>query len=97
MNEFPQPATVRDLRKFREIINFYRRFIPNATKHQAALSNYLKGSERNDKNLIQWTEESIRAFELDKQQICSVVSFCHPCAHLPLAVMVDASNTTVGA
>ncbi|GFS91371.1 transposon Ty3-I Gag-Pol polyprotein [Nephila pilipes] len=33
MKEFPQPATVRDLRKFLGIINFYRRFIPYAAKH----------------------------------------------------------------
>lgn len=33
INEYPKPKTVRDLRRFLEIINFYRRFLANHYHH----------------------------------------------------------------
>ena len=29
---FPQPKTMKQLRRFLEVINFYRRFVPNAAR-----------------------------------------------------------------
>ncbi|GFV63383.1 transposon Ty3-I Gag-Pol polyprotein [Trichonephila clavipes] len=39
------PETIRDLRTFLGLINFYRRYLKDAAKNQAILHEYLKGSE----------------------------------------------------
>ncbi|XP_071042555.1 uncharacterized protein [Parasteatoda tepidariorum] len=43
---FPQPVTIRELRRFLAVLNFYRRFIPRAAHTQAILNEYLKEQER---------------------------------------------------
>ncbi|GFU51625.1 hypothetical protein TNCV_82551 [Trichonephila clavipes] len=43
------PETIRDLRTFLGLINFYRRYLKDAAKNQAILHEYLKGSRKNDK------------------------------------------------
>jgi cleavage and polyadenylation specificity factor subunit 1 len=42
---FQQPPTVKSLRQFLGMINFYRRFIPRAAKAQAPLNYLLQGNE----------------------------------------------------
>ncbi|GFX49657.1 hypothetical protein TNCV_4902991 [Trichonephila clavipes] len=56
------PETIRDLRIFLGLLNFYRRHLKNAAKHQAILHEYLKGSKKNDKTKIVWTEEAKENF-----------------------------------
>ncbi|GFW79417.1 hypothetical protein TNCV_2478241 [Trichonephila clavipes] len=57
------PETIRDLRTFLGLINFYRRYLKDAAKNQAILHEYLKGSRKNDKTKILWTEEAKENFE----------------------------------
>ncbi|GFS98651.1 retrovirus-related Pol polyprotein from transposon 297 [Trichonephila clavipes] len=45
IRDFPKPETVKELRCFQEICNFYRRFISHAARTQAVLNNYLKGAK----------------------------------------------------
>ncbi|GFV05782.1 retrovirus-related Pol polyprotein from transposon opus [Trichonephila clavipes] len=56
------PETIRDLRTFLGIINFYRRYLKVAAKNQAILHEHLKGSKKNDKTKILWTEEAKQNF-----------------------------------
>lgn len=44
IQSYPTPKTVRELRRFLGMINFYRRFIPDAAEHQAPLHALLTGS-----------------------------------------------------
>ncbi|GFX94038.1 transposon Tf2-9 polyprotein [Trichonephila clavipes] len=60
---FKLPETVKELRRYLGVINFYHRFIPNAAENQAVLSNYLK-ERKVSTNKIHWTEESVQAFEI---------------------------------
>lgn len=54
--EFKQPTTVGDLRKFLGLVNFYRKFLPNAAAKQAILYDFLKGSVRKqDKREVTWS------------------------------------------
>lgn len=94
---FPQPVTVKELRRFLAIINFYRRFIPRAAHTQAILNDYLKGAKRNDKSKINWTTEAITAFEKCKKDLAEVTKLYHPISNATLAVVVDASDTAMGA
>ncbi|GFY09724.1 transposable element Tcb1 transposase [Trichonephila clavipes] len=61
------PETIRDLRTFLGLINFNRRYLKDAAKNQANLHEYLKGSKKNDKTKILWTEEAKKNFEKCKQ------------------------------
>ncbi|GFT07729.1 transposon Ty3-I Gag-Pol polyprotein [Nephila pilipes] len=92
IKEFLQPTTVRDLRKLLGIINFYQLFIPNVAKHQAILNDYLKGPKGNDKNEIQWSEESVRVGQATNSLSNLPFSFLCTLA----AVMDDASDTAIG-
>jgi hypothetical protein len=40
ISDFPKPLTIRQLRRFLQMINFYRRFIPAAAKELAPLKVY---------------------------------------------------------
>ncbi|GFR32454.1 retrovirus-related Pol polyprotein from transposon opus [Trichonephila clavata] len=93
---FPKPETVKELRRFLAIFNFYRRFIPHAARTQAVLNNYLKGAKKNDRTPILWAEESAVAFEKCKKDPAEATVLYHPSADASLAIVVDASDTAVG-
>lgn len=96
ITEFKLPETVKVLRRFLGMINFYRRFIPQAASDQALLNNFLKGSKKNDNRKIDWNEESINAFELCKKKLCDATILAHYSSASPLSVMVDASDSALG-
>lgn len=47
--DYEKPNTITDLRRFVCMLNFYRRFIPNAAHYQAPLNEYMKGAKKKDK------------------------------------------------
>ncbi|GFS81592.1 retrovirus-related Pol polyprotein from transposon 412, partial [Nephila pilipes] len=93
ITNFPKPETVKELRRFLAIINFYRRFIPHAAKTQAVLNSYLKGAKKNDRTPILWSEDSAAAFEKCKKDLAEATVLYHPSADASLAIVVDASDT----
>lgn len=97
ISEFSQPKTVSDMRRFLGMLNFYRRFIPKAAENQLLLNNFLVGAKKNDKSLINWTEQSLQAFKLAKQQLADACTLVHPIPNANLAIMVDASDKALGA
>ncbi|GFS42772.1 retrovirus-related Pol polyprotein from transposon 297 [Nephila pilipes] len=74
-----------------------RRFIPHAARTQAVLNSYLKGAKKNDRTPILWSEESAAAFEKCKKDLAEATVLYHPSADASLAIVVDASDTAVGA
>ena len=58
ISDFLKPETVRDLRRFLGMLNFYRRFVPNAAAIQAPLYTYLQNSHRNDKTRMSWNAQT---------------------------------------
>jgi len=50
IKNFRKPITIKQLRQFLEIINFYRKFILGAAKDQAILNDMLKGPKSKGKN-----------------------------------------------
>ncbi|GFR21371.1 retrovirus-related Pol polyprotein from transposon 297 [Trichonephila clavata] len=86
--------TVKELRRFLAICNFYRHFIPHAARTQAVLNNYLKGAKKNDRAPILW---AAAAFEKCKKDLAEATVLYQPSADASLAIVVDASDTAVGA
>jgi hypothetical protein len=90
---FPRPKTTTDLRRFLGLVNFYSRFIPDSSAIQTPLHPYLSNTKN---SVIQWTPESIKAFESTKAAVANASLLAHPILDAPLSLMVDASNTAIG-
>ncbi|GBP80756.1 hypothetical protein EVAR_56602_1 [Eumeta japonica] len=93
---FPVPKTIRELRRFLGMINFYRRFIPNAAHYQAPLNALLTGSAKGS-HPVDITGELSQAFEACKEGLCQAALLAHPKCNAKLALVTDASDTAIGA
>ncbi|CAK1592500.1 unnamed protein product [Parnassius mnemosyne] len=96
IKSFPRPKTVKELRRFLGMLNFYRRFIPNAAKYQAPLNELLTGAVKGFHPIQMFTEQ-IEAFESCKQSLCQATLLEHPDCSAKIALMTDASDTAIGA
>ena len=94
--DYPKPSTIEEMRKFLAMINFYRRFLPNAAETQISLNAYLKGAKKKDKRPVIWTDEAIEAFGKCKAELSKSTQLIHPVQDAILALKVDASNFAVG-
>ena len=95
--DYPKPDTVKDMRRFLAMINFYRRCIPRAAEIQAPLYVYQQDSKKNDKRKIQWTPEAEEAFANCKASLAANTMLSHLSPTAPLILSTDASDTSLGA
>ena len=63
--DFPRPHTVRDLTKFLGMVNFYRRFIPNAGGLVAPLQ-CIVSPKKTSRQKLTWGPEAEKAFQTVK-------------------------------
>lgn len=96
IQSFPTPKTVKELRRFLGMINFYRRFIPQAAQLQAPLHKLLTGSVKGS-HPVDLKDEKLKAFLDCKTSLCHAALLAHPDCNAPLALVTDASDTAVGA
>lgn len=94
---FPKPDTVKKLRGFLGMINFYRRFLPGTATTQQPLNDLLKGPKKKGNAPITWTEAADTAFVKVRDSLASATLLTHPKPGAPLAVTVDASDFALGA
>lgn len=97
ISNYKQPQTVKSLRRFLGMINFYRRFLSNAADLQAPLHTYLQGKDAKGQKPIPWTPDGIQAFENCKKALATATLLSHPDPKLPLGLFTDASDLTIGA
>ncbi|GBP57240.1 hypothetical protein EVAR_82952_1 [Eumeta japonica] len=76
-SKLPIPKTVKELRRFLGMINFYRRFIPDAARIQAPLNALLTGSIKNS-HPINIIGEALKAFNTCKDSLCHASLLAHP-------------------
>lgn len=95
IRNLPLPATAKKLRQALGMINYYRRFIPDAARIQAPLNDLLKGKIRGNKP-ISWTPEAQQSFALCKKQLANSALLAHPLPNAPLSITTDASDTAIG-
>lgn len=96
IKQFPIPKTVKQLRRFLGMLNFYRRFIPLAAKLQAPLNALLTGSVKGS-HPVHLTGDTLHAFEECKESLSNATLLAHPDCHAKLAVVTDASDVAIGA
>lgn len=95
--DFPAPSTVKQLRRFLGMINFYRRFIPGASAIQAPLHALLSGSNAKGKHPVNMTPELLEAFKQCKQSLAKATLLYHPDPNAEIAIFTDASDNAIGA
>ena len=86
------PTSVKELQRFLGMINYYRRFIPNAAAHLSPLFEALKGKPKS----LTWTPECQTAFETTKEALAVATLLHHPLPGAPLSLTTDASNQAIG-
>ena len=88
----PRPENVSQLRSFLGLVNYYNRFLPNASTVLHPLHQLL---EQNSK--WQWTEQCEQAFTEAKRMITSEQVLTHYDPALQVRLACDASPTGIGA
>lgn len=96
IKEFPPPKTIRQLRRFLGMLNFYRRFLPNAAKIQAPLNALLAGSVKAS-HPVELCGDMLTAFSNCKESLSNAALLAHPDADGKLALVTDASDLAMGA
>ena len=95
--EYAEPATLRALRRFLGLVNFYRRFIPRCAKIVQPLTDLLAGPKTPKNKAIVLSGTARAAFTAVKEAISAATLLTHPQPNAPIALMVDASDFAVGA
>jgi len=97
ISEFPLPQTVKQLRQFLGVVNYYRRFFPSAASKLQLLTNMTQGCSGKSTKKVEWSEESKQAFQNIRKEIRNLVSLAHPVPNARTILSTDASATAVGA
>jgi cleavage and polyadenylation specificity factor subunit 1 len=101
--KFPKPDSLRKLREYLGMINFYRRMLPKLSEILEPLTSLTCGSKTDtskskSKNIkIEWNIEAEKSFTDSKNLLANATLLVHqnPSSHLSLSS--DASNSAMGA
>lgn len=96
IKNYERPKTIKQLRQFIALVNFYRRFIPKAMKTQMILQPLITSNKKNDQTPVSWNQEAEEAFETFKNVLSKVTQLAHPRIDAPIKLSVDASDTCIG-
>jgi len=90
----PPPRTLKQLRAFLGLANFYRKYVPNFAIIAAPLTDATRKCSPND---IPWNEARDQAFQELKKRISSLVILRLLDVSQPFILQTDASHLGVGA
>ena len=97
VRDAPVPKTVRQVRAFLGLVNYYRRYIPKCSVVQSPLSSLCKTAKKGEKlPPFNWTERCQRAFEKLKEILVSEPLMRHPDFSRNFRVDVDSCAGGVG-
>ncbi|XP_055613020.1 uncharacterized protein LOC129759569 [Uranotaenia lowii] len=88
---FERPTSVRSLRRFLGMVNYYRRFIDNFSEKTALLTDLLKGKPK----VIQWNADADQAFSVLKEKLITAPILANPDFQKPFTIQTDASDTAL--
>ena len=95
IRDFPAPNSLRKLREFLGLINFYRRFILHCADILQPLTDLLKNRMKKNQP-IELNEHEFSAFSIVKDELANATSLIHPRSDVPVNLFVDASDVGVG-
>ena len=91
--EYPMPSSLKELKAFLGLVNFYRRFIPHAAERLQPLTDLLRGNPRK----LTFTDAARVAFQEIKDCLAQTTLLVHPAPSATLSISVDASDFAIGA
>ena len=91
----PPPSSLRKLREFLGLMNFYRRFIPRCADLMQPLTDMLKTATKKNQP-IELAGDALTAFDAVKLALSQATMLVHPKKDAPLCLLTDASDTGVG-
>ncbi|ROT83192.1 transposon Ty3-G gap-Pol polyprotein [Penaeus vannamei] len=97
IRKFPKPATEKQLRKFLGMFNFYRRFVPKCAQLLKPLHALIIPNRASRNTKTKWTPPTNEAFEACKETLASANLLNHLLPEAPLNIVVDTSDTAIGA
>ena len=92
LQDFTPPKTLRQLRRFLGLINFYRKFIPHASEIQKPLTALTHKNAT-----YTWSNECQRAFETLINSVLHASQLVYPSEEDEYTLTTDASGVAVGA
>ena len=92
ISEYPQPASVDDIRSFLGMAGYYRIYIPNFSTIAKPLTNMLKKEAK-----FEWTGQCEVSFQTLKKLLISAPVLAYPDYKEPFIIETDASNVGIGA
>lgn len=98
ITNYPPPSTMKQLRRFLEMVNYYRQFIPNCASILLPLTNILS-LRKNKKSQISLSEDELQSFQNAEEalQNCTKLTYIHSSEKSNLTLTTDASADTIGA
>lgn len=89
--EYPQPKTVKQVRRFLGMTGWYRRFIARYAETSAPITDLLKKNRE-----FKWTPEIQVSFDGLKHSLTSAPFLANPNFGKPFVIQCDASKTGIG-
>lgn len=103
IQNYPIPATLKELRSFLGLTGYYRKFIKDYAKIVKPMTIHLRGENgqvgknHSAKIIINFDEAAIDSFESIKQKLCEQIELYQPDFNKPFELTTDASNFAIGA
>lgn len=92
------PKTVKELRRYLGMLNFYRRFIPHAAETLIPLYDLLVHHSKMRKNTpLAWSSWAEMAFRDAKQALAGAALLAYPAPGAEISLAADASDVAIGA
>ena len=92
VSTYPVPRTIKELKQFLGLTNYYRRFI----KDYAHIAEPLHKVQGKSKKSLQWDTSCQLAFDTLKQKLITPPILAYSDFSSPFLVYSDASNTAIG-
>jgi hypothetical protein len=90
MREWPIPKTLKKLRRFLGLTEYYHKFVKNYGQIETPITTLL------NKEAFSWTEEATKAFEKLKEAMCTTLVLATPDFTKTFIVECDASGQLIG-
>ena len=87
IRDLPEPKSVREIRGFKGMCSYYRRFVPNFSKIAEPLIDLTKKYAR-----FKWTSECQTAFDFLKESLTVVPLLAYPDTNKPYVLYTDATT-----
>ena len=96
LQDLQPPTSLRQIRHFLGLLNYYRRFIPHCVDLLSLLSDLLRNKKKKNEQ-ISLNDLQLKTFNEMKQKLATTSLLAHPVPDAQFSLVVDASGTALDA